>query len=249
MKIRFIPGYIAFILLVTACKKENNPGIPTVPKNQLIVALNAQYMDGSKLDSALAVWNVNGRQTIVKMALGHDSLLADLDAFQEGDGHLTLQLYSTIKFENQYSSQWLQEKDLSLKHNRSVAFDGPSGFKDANWLPRVQLRDGIGHLAVVGLRPEDPFFQVINVPAGVLQLVVSREYWHTKSGPVKVGGGEFQCSGGCKNSEGDVINNTFFHFLPQQVGTKTWNHIEIVILYIEDKNGGGFVLSMTHDIE
>jgi hypothetical protein len=89
---------------------------------------------------------------------------------------------------------------------------------------------------------------VKGVPNNVLTLTVSREYWKTIGGPQIVGGGEWGCSNSCKDENGNVVNNTFFSTLPQKIGNRQWNHIEIIVLYTTDVHGGGDVLMLTHDV-
>ena len=61
-----------------------------------------------------------------------------------------------------------------------------------------------------------------------------------------MGGGEWKCSAGCIDANGNIENQTFFDFLPAQIGTKPWNHIEIGILYETDRWGAGPVLALNH---
>jgi hypothetical protein len=243
----YIVSLIGCLLLLPSCKKEPAQQ-PVVSKPQLSVALNAQYMPGSKVDSAFALWEINGQAQTLKMELHDDTLSADSKLFMEGDGKLIIQVFSHVKFENQYLSQWIQEKQVTIQHDKTIRFAGPASFTDSQWSPRVMLKDAIGHFAVVALRPDDPYFFIKDVKSTVRKIQVARNYWNTIGGVAQVGGGEWQCIS-CANANGDIENKQFFSFLPSQIGTRTWNHIEVVILYQEDEWGGGSVLSLNHSIQ
>jgi hypothetical protein len=239
---------LSCLLLLAGCHKDDFPGTPPTAKPHIAIALNTQYISAAKVDSAVLVWEVNGEKKTIKMQLRNDSLTADITQFQEGSGKFSFEVFSTIKLSNQYKLQWVQEKTISLSHTNPVNISGPSGYNDANWKPRVRLEDVNNHVAVVALRPEDPYFFVKGVPNNVLTLTVSREYWKTIGGLQIIAGGEWGCANNCRDENGNVVNNTFFSNLPQQIGNKQWNHLEIIVLYVTDRHGGGSVLSLTHDV-
>ena len=102
--------------------------------------------------------------------------------------------------------------------------------------------------AVVGMRPTDPYFFVKQAEKNYREIWFSREYWRTKQGVQLVAGGLWKCMSNCLNAEGNILNEEFFKFLPNQIGTNTWNHIEIVLRYNMDQHGGGYLLDMNYDI-
>lgn len=204
-------------------------------------------MPGSKIDSAFAIWEINGQKQTVKLQLSNDTLKTAIEQFQEGTGKLTLHLYTAIKFQEQYKSQWFQEKQLSIQHHKVTSINGPTGFHDNHWKPRVLLKDeGNRHVALIGLRPDDPYFLIKNVAANVLRVAVGRDYYNTIGGIRQVGGGEWQCSTGCTDANRNIEDKEFFNFLPMQIGTKPWNHLEIAVVYVTDRWGGGSALSVVH---
>ncbi len=148
---------------------------------------------------------------------------------------------------NQYFTEWLFKKTISIEKTKAVSYTGPKTFFDTSWLPRVLLKDGIGHAALLGLRPEDPYFLVKDLQQNVVSLSVEKAYWQTKGGVQQVGGGVFTCKTGCVNGNGDVENFQFFHFLPNQIGARNWNHISLTVLYETDPNGGGWLLTLEHE--
>lgn len=234
------------VILLGSCSKERVAGTPNLPSEKPLfsIALSKPYMDGSKIDSAIAVWEVDGQLQRIILKRNNDTLSANMQQFQPGNGKLSIQIVSKLTFGGQYASQWVQQKQLLIEANKSVTLNGPAGFSDASWLPRVMLKDAVGHSAVVALRPEDPYFLVKDVPAHLLKLTVAREYYN---GINRVAGGEWSCTA-CIGQQVNVVNTDFFKILPQQIGTRPWKHIEIAILYTDDVNGGGYVLSVTHDV-
>jgi hypothetical protein len=232
------------LVLLGSCKKEKTPGSSNPPAGEPLfsIALTKPYMDGSKIDSAIAVWEVNGQVQRIVLQLKNDALSADIQQFQPGNGKLSIQIISKLLFGGQYPSQWILQKQMGIEANKSVTLNGPSGFRDANWLPRVMLKDAVGHSAVVALRPEDSYFLIKDVPAHLLKLTVSREYYN---GINKVAGGEWSCTT-CIGQQTNIVNTDFFETLPQQLGNRPWNQIGIGIMYTDDVNGGGYVLSVGH---
>lgn len=239
-------------LIVQSCKKEaeqpgQRPMPPVETKKQVAVVLQPEYLSTGKIDSAVAVWEVDGQRQLVNLTSRNDSLLADVQSSTKGDGKLIIKIYSTLKLQNQYKLQWVQEKPLSIRHNASTPINGPANFTDAMWLPRVALEDAVGNFAVVALRPDDPYFFVKDVRTEVKKLVVFRGYWQTKGGVQQVAGREWQCNQACIDEKRNIENIEFFKTLPAQIGTRTWNHIEIIILF-NDSDWGGYSLSINHTL-
>ncbi len=235
------------MIMLASCSKDTQPG-PEPGNKNVIVILDRTYLGPALVDSAVAIWQTGDRQTKVPLEQHNDTLLADAAHFQAGTGTLTVKLFSRLKFGGQYLSQWVLRREANMTPGKGLVIAGPNQFTDPQWNPRVELKDGIGHSAIIALRPDDPYFFVKDVPAGVLEMVVARDYWRQGGGVSKVGGGEWHCSGNCTNENAYIENDQFFKFLPGQIGTQVWNHIEITVLYTEEPSGGGPVLSMTHSL-
>lgn len=231
------------VLAATACKKHT--GEPAGDALLTLVPDN-QYMPSDKIDSAIVTWQTGTQVQTVTLELKDQQLVTGIKNLQEGTGTLTVQVFSRVMFANQYASVWIQEKQLTIRHTDAVKLAAPNAFTDAQWYPRAQLGDAVGHFAVVALRPDDPYFFVRNVPASVLGLIVARDYYNFKGGVTRVGGGEWSCRQNCTDANHDVKNITFFKGLPQLVGNKSWNHLEIAVLYTTDPAGGGYILSLNH---
>lgn len=244
----FIPAIAYSLLILSSCAKKPVCPEPRPELKALAVALDKNYLGAGLVDSAFALWETGTQQQRILLSKSNDSLVAGLKQFATGQGRLSLQLFTQIKFGTSNSSQWVYSKEATINPNRELIVAGPGSFQDAHWKPRVEIKDAVGHFAVVALRPDDPYFFVKDVADNLRKLVVGREYWRQGGGVFKVGGGEWQCSSNCRNSYGHVENSQFFSFLPDQIGNSSWNHIEITVLYQTDDWGGGPVLSLTHTL-
>jgi hypothetical protein len=241
MKMKLVSLWAMILLVAAGCRKNDGdatlppPPPPPPPANALLVVkITGGYITPAMVDSAFAVWTKAGEEKKVKMEKRNDSLLVNLSEFSEGNGTMAIRVYTTKKFAQHYNSQWFLSKDIELKRSTAVVFGGPDGFNDANWLPRALIKDGIGHEALVALRPEDAYFSIKEFGHPVVKLEVTREYWQTKGGLTMAGGGQWRCNTGC----GAVTNTDFFNFLPAMIGNKQWDHIEWYIMFWTDANGG-----------
>lgn len=246
--LNFIPVLFLLILWSSCTKKPVSPEPAPPGQKKLSVVLDPSFIGNSLVDSVVATWQVNGRQKTVTLSIKGDTVFTDINQLEAGEGKLSIQVFSRYKFGGFYLSQWFFSQQTSISHTADHTISGPKSFSDQQWKPRVELKDGIGHLAVVALRPDDPYFLVKNLPANVKATIVAREYFKFGGGVIRVGGGQWQCNFNCINSEGHVENDQFFSFLPAQMGSSPWNHIEITILYAESEWGEGSVLSMTHTL-
>jgi hypothetical protein len=222
-----------------SCKKEPIRQ-PEAVASVLSVKLHQDYLSAAQVDSAFATWKINGREQRVQLQLSGDSLKADISSWQDGNGTVTLHIYANKKYRNQYLGQWVLARTVVLQKNTSLHYEGPSSFYDAAWFPRVQLKDQIGHEAVLALRPDDAYFFIRNPGHPFIRLTVERVYWKTVGGVFYAGGYVWSCTQNCT----DVANEESFKPLPQRIGNNPWNHISITVLFEIDVNGGGSVLSL-----
>jgi hypothetical protein len=237
------------ILLVISASCNKGPVVdPVKTVKHLTIALDTNYMSGKKIDSAFATWTTGGQAKRLKLAVEGDKLTSSLGELSPGTGELEVSIYSNVKFVH-FRSLWLQTKTLTFAFDEAIDLKGPSGFNDQNWLPRVILQNSAMKIdAVVGIRPTDPYFFVMQAEKNYREIWFSREYWNTKQGVQLVAGGLWECKSNCLNTNGDILNTEFFKFLPGRVGTRTWNHVEIVLRYLMDANGGGYSLDMNYDL-
>ncbi|HYO22431.1 MAG TPA: hypothetical protein VER36_08490 [Flavisolibacter sp.] len=86
------------IFVLFSCKKDQSNQPPAVKEPAFVVVLDRAYMPGNKIDSAFALWEVNGQKQSVKLLVSNDMLKDAIRQFQEGNGKLTLHLFTAIKF-------------------------------------------------------------------------------------------------------------------------------------------------------
>lgn len=235
---------LAATLLVTSCRKtanENNPAPPA--KKFFSVKLNQAYMGSADVDSAFAYWKINGQKQRIRLSKSNDSLYTEMANFTEGTGELTVHVFSNKKYSNQYYGQWVSVKTVSLQKTNAASFNGPSSFYDADWFPRVHLKDAIGHEATIALRPDDAYFLVKDPNHALVKLTVDRGYWKTVGGIQLAGRDVWQCYSNCTGT----ANTEFFKSLPGRIGTKPWNHISIVILFEVDEEGLGWIIDLEYE--
>jgi hypothetical protein len=230
-----------------SCKKSDDSNSPMEHTPLLSVRLNGQYLPAGSIDSAWVTWKTSDQVQRIRMLLRNDSLVADMHQFKEGAGQLKILLFSNKTINNQYQTQWLLTKNISLSYATPTSFAGPSSFFDNAWLPRVELKDAIGHKGIVGLRPEDPYFLIEDLQPALYSLTVDKDYWNTIGGVSWAGGKTWVCDGDCIKNRAGVEDDSFFEDMPGRIGSKSWNHISIVILYTMDKNGGGWILSLEYE--
>lgn len=235
----------AFLLGFAACKKDKGDNPPPATTPLLSIKLDNPYLAVANVDSAFAIWKTNGQEQRIKLEIRNDSLLKEMSAFHEGNGQLTIHIFSNKKYYNQYFGQWITKKNISLQKNKGTSYKGPDSFFDQAWLPRVELKDAIGHEAVVALRPDDPYF-IVKEPGWheMYQYSVDRGYWKTVGGIALAGRDVWRCQTGCAN----IPNEDFFTTLPARIGNKPWNHISIAVLFEINDGGEGWVVSLEHDL-
>lgn len=238
-------GYAAFLIIIciTSCKKESIIDSPPVT-NYLSVKMNPIFLTALQVDSAFAIWKTDTDTQRLQFSISNDSLLIDMKELNEGSGELSFEIFSNIKYLNQYPGQWFGKKNIILQQSKALSYKGPDSFNDADWFPRVELKDGIGHAAIVALRPDDPYFMVKNPDHPSLRLTVDRGYWKTVGGVQFAGGNTWTCANDCFN----VPNENFFASLPTRIGEKPWNHISIIILFEVNNEGGGWVLNFEYNL-
>lgn len=236
---------VAFLLTAsTACRKQKDENIPPPVSKLLSIKLNGNYLSAAQIDSAFAVWKAGGKEQRLAFRKSNDSLLIEMERFDEGIGELVFYIFSNRKYSNQYYGQWFSIiSNVTLLKSAGVNYNGPASFYDAAWLPRVELKDAIGHEATIALRPDDAYFIIKKPQHELYKLTVDRGYWKTAGGIQLAGRDIWQCQLNCTGK----INNDFFKSLPGRIGNKPWNHISIAILFEINDNGEGWVLSLEHE--
>jgi len=240
---KFILLVICTSLFFLSCKKDELQK-PLASYN-LSLLFNDDYMPLSRVDSAIATWEVNGTKKDIRLTVKEGMLAAPLTDFAEGLGKLSIIVYSTVRFSGVSRSEWAFEKEVDIRHVKEYEYKGPDSFADPSWKPRVVLTSPLGHKAVVALRPDDAYFRIINVGDDVEKLTVHRAYWDLSDKMQAVAEGDWTCETGCRNSNRDVLNKDYFTFFPALLGNKFWDAIRIEVSYRVPVNMTIYV-SMTH---
>ncbi len=244
MKRICVPVILACLVSLTSCEKDNLPPPQENKPGELSVKLQPDYLNAEQVDSAFIIWRINDQVHRERMVVRNDSLLYPLENLPEGQGELSIHIYSNKKYSRQYPGQWLLKKNIQLKRNNSLALEGPDSFFDSDWFPRVELSDAIGHVAVIALRPDDAYFMVKDPGHEIYSLAVDRGYWKTKGGIALAGRDIWRCQQSCT----DRSDEDFFKSLPGRIGDKPWNHISVYILFEINAGGEGWVLSLEHEL-
>src|SRR3954453_866804 len=88
---------VSVAVLIASCKKDPVQE-PDQSAAAFQVSLNEDYVAASKVDSAIALWEVNGSTQIIKLQVAGHTFTTSLDSFRKsGAGMLTVQLYTQTK--------------------------------------------------------------------------------------------------------------------------------------------------------
>ncbi|HEV7331209.1 MAG TPA: hypothetical protein VGN63_09230 [Flavisolibacter sp.] len=229
MKRIIIPAILSVFIGTIACKKETTPSpAPTEKNARLAIKLNSNYLAPANVDSAILLWEINGKVQQETMQLSNDTLFTALNKLDAGNGRLTVQVFSNINVRNR-KLQWEKRTELEVKQNQSVNLDAPLHYDDPDWYPRVIMVDEpTKFTAIVALRPGDPYFLLKNVPAGY-KIELERNYVATPGGARIVGGGLWKCNTVCTDERGMIENREFFIPLPAQIREQEWKMVEVGI--------------------
>lgn len=245
---------LVFTLLATtmvACKKDpviTQPG--TNPMKKVKLLLN-DYVSVNKIDSAIVNWNLNGAGHRLKLMPEDYDMTASIADFVPGNGKMTIQIFSKNKLDNK-SLQYERVVNLALQPNTAVTITGPNLFEDLNWNPRIIFNHRGPYAmmkvtAVLGIRPNDPYFELIDINAAWRsRIVVERAYYDTANQTNPVAVGTWDCQQGCTDLYGNYKNQTFFSFLPQQIGNRIWQRAQFFVRFYNTPMTAG-ELNFDHD--
>ena len=139
---------VAIAALLGGCKKDPVMPAPGPGPRLLEVQLDQNYLPAAKTDSAIAIWETGGQVQQFRFVTVGDTLRLPLAKFAEGQGTLTLQVYSQVKRQwkdLQFEKRW----QVRLSHQEAITCAGPAGYEDEQWMPRVILTSS-SIVAIVG---------------------------------------------------------------------------------------------------
>jgi hypothetical protein len=238
--------FIALALAFSSCKKDHDvyghgsPGGNPVPESQYLqVPLNA-YLPASKIDSALAIWEVNGVTQIVKMPLVENQFRLSLGTLRNnGFGVLTVQLFSQEKIDGK-PLQWEHRVPYTLNKKQAVTFAAPENINDASWKPRVIFHYdnsmGSRFSAIIALRTDDPYFELKGVePAYAKRIEIVRSFHQKETGVMAFSRGWVGQVTNLDN-KGNLVDRLHFSNLREQLSEEEWNEYRIRASFFLNSN-------------
>lgn len=228
-------------LLFASCSKDpvSKPGTKPGPGEQppsvkeLRLALNDAYLPLAKVDSAVAIWTVNGTAKTVKLQVADGVLKTSLAQFaNRGSGTLTVQLYSQLKVDNQ-PLQWEYRTDYTLDHTKSVLLTAPASINDPQWKPRVIFRYdnsmGSRFSAVIALRPADPYFELKGVePVYAKKIEIRRSFHDKATGQLVFSRGWVCGQASCLDqATWSMVDRQHFGNLDEQLAGRQWDQFRV----------------------
>lgn len=216
-------------LLMAACKQDAVGDMVSSSK-ALQVALNESYMPAAKIDSALAIWEVNGTTQTVKLQQTANALTTSLDSFKKsGAGMLTVQLFSQTKIGNE-PLQWEKRFTYTLDRAKPVSLTAPANIKDAAWNPRVISKyesfDG-QFTAIIAVRPEDAYFELKGVaPAIAKRIEIVRSFFLNDTTTLVASRG-WTGDASHLDTKGNLVDRQHFQNLMELLDGKEWDKFKV----------------------
>jgi hypothetical protein len=228
---------LSVVLILSACDKPDFPD-PSPGQTGLKLVLRGQYLPGTNIDSAFAIWNMNGQKKSVKLTVKNDTLTTRLDTLTTGAGQMTIQLFTKNKLDNK-SLQFERSFPLFIGQHNTVTVTGPQSLNDNNWKPRIIFnyrgQSSFNVTAIVALRPADPYFELKAIdPEWRDRIIIERSYYQQGTPATKIAGGTWDCNDSCTDTHGNYINTSFFSFLPEQVNNRDWNRVEFLVRFYKN---------------
>jgi hypothetical protein len=219
---------VCLAVLTSSCKK-NQIHEPDQSAAPFQVSLNEAYIAASKVDSAFAIWEVNGSTQIIKLQVAGNKLTTSLDSFKKsGAGILAVQLYTQTKVDN-IPLQWEKRFPYTLNRSTPVSLAAPADIKDTSWSPRLIYVSNIYNAeftAILALRPEDPYFELKGVvPQITKRIEIVRSYYQNDTSTV-VASKSWTGQATDLDNNGNLVNRAHFQSLAGEIGAKAWNKIK-----------------------
>jgi hypothetical protein len=213
--------------VVFSCHKTDQPAPVTPGRPARFEVLLQPYMTGAALDSAVVETEINGNKHSIQLQHTGDTLYCPIDSIPAGDLKIAVTIYPA-KLVASRRLLWTTGQ-LTISNNRKsmLSYKGPDSFTDAQWLPRLFIPDPVLNLTfIAGLRPSDSYFVLKNINPAFVDIEVYKEFFKTKGGVSQVAGKSFACMY-CPIVNKTIENEVAFAGIPQQIGPKQWDHIEI----------------------
>lgn len=240
---------IALVAATASCKKEktgNTENPPPAATQLVTVILNPDYLPLNRIDSAFITWENGSKTDSVKLEARNTDLAVSFNKLPATEKKFQLHLFTSLLL-RQEKLLWQKEFTVALSQKQALNIAAPLNYADINWKPRLILKDGAGLQVFTGLRPDDPYFRIHKVDRQWTTILMDRSYWNTIGPDIKMGGAVWN-GVNVLDETGSYSNNSFFNMLPLQIGNRTWNHIEIVMLFTNDTNTQTRILDFYHSL-
>jgi hypothetical protein len=231
-------------LLVTAtvffasCKKERIIA-PGQTAKQLQVTLNENYLPAAKVDSAVAIWEVNGTTQTVNLQLTDNKLTTSLANLKNnGTGKLAIQLFTQTKV-GEMPLQWENRFTYTLNRTTPVSLAAPADIKDPSWHPRAICKSDIyngNFTAIIAIRPEDAYFELKEIAPGLAKRIeVVRSFYQNDTTHLVASRGWVGNKSNL-DAKGNLVDREHFSNLPEQIGERSWNKYKIRATFYANTN-------------
>lgn len=239
----------AVVLLFSSCNKTAPSAYEPARTPRFEIILQP-YQQQETMDSAIVQSEVNGIVKKVALNRSGDTLFCAIDSVLKGEGTLFCTLYPN-KLVAGRKLLWTTEKRAYRNNgNQLLSYKGPVSFTDSVWLPRLYIPDPVLNLTfIAGLRATDSYFLLENVNPRWVDIEVYKELFKTKGGVMPVASASFACFNNCPFANRRMENIHSFAGIPNQVGGRSWDHIEITASFGDgDYRNGWLVLSFNYNI-
>lgn len=242
LSIRFSCLMLLVMTLISSCSKDpvREPApvprpVPPFPQvvKELRVTLNESFLPGAKVDSAVATWEVNGTRQSVKLQAENGVLKTSLARFTNGGtGALTVQLFTQVKLDGQ-PLQWEHRAPYTLDHSKPVTLAAPTSIADREWSPRVIFHYdnalGSRFSAIIGIRPNDPYFELKGVePVYARRIEIKRSFHDKATGQLVFSRGWVCEQASCLNqTTWSMVDRYHFLNLEEQLEGRQWDQFRI----------------------
>ncbi|ULQ54243.1 hypothetical protein [Flavihumibacter fluvii] len=247
MKYQLAAAFLSLVIL-SACKKDTPVSIPNPSPGKLVtVILNPEYLPLAKIDSAYITWPRGETTDSVKLHASGNDLSVSFDQLPSTEKTFRLHLFTN---QNLASNKllWQKEFTVALSQRNALNVVAPLSIDDVNWVPRIMLQDQSGLQAFSGIRPNDAYFRFHKIEQSWKEIAMDRSYWNVTGPDTKIAGAEWRGTN-VLDATGSYENHDFYNFLPVQIGSREWNHIEIVMLFTNATNTQTRVLVFNHSFD
>jgi hypothetical protein len=238
---------LAIITMASSCTKDPEVTPPGQDTRKLTVILNPVYLPLSAIDSAFITWQVGATTDTLRLTASGNDLAVAFAQLPQTKQRYQLHLFTKtqIRLNKLY---WIKEFEVALEEKNALNIVAPLGLEDQNWLPRVVLNDQSGLMAFSGIRPADPYFRIHRIDRSWKKIIIDRSYWTTVGTDTKLTGGVWQ-GNDLLDATGSYENTSFFGFLPTQLGSQYWDHLELVLMFTNADNTQTRLLELMYTVE